>query len=200
MIKLIFIRHTETEWNKQKKYLGKTDVALSRKGIKQSEIISHYLKGKKITAVYSSGLKRAYQTASIIAEKHSLKVKKDERLDEIDFGDWEGMTFSQVQKKYPRLAKKYISVPLDTKIPKGESFFKFKSRINRSLKEILNKAKGTVVIVSHGGVNRVIFCDLLKIPFSHFWQIKQDLGAINIIEVYGKNNIASLVNCVLWEN
>ncbi len=200
MIELIFIRHPETEWNKEKRYLGKTDVALSRKGKKQSEIISKYLKKKKITAVYSSDLKRAYQAASDIAEKHSLKVKKDKRLNEIDFGAWEGLTFEQIRKKYPKLAEKYLFLPLDTRAPYGESFTSFKNRINRALKEILAGARGTIVIVGHGGVNRVIFCSLLKIPFFFFFQIKQEAGAINVIEIHKGVNVTSLVNFILWEN
>ncbi len=200
MVKLIFIRHPEVSWNKQQRYLGKTDIALDRQGKKQAKLISNYLKNKNIFAVYSSNLKRAYQTASIVAKYHFLDVRKDAGLNEIDFGGWEGMTFNQIQKKYPKLARKYLSDPLNTKIPKGESLLKFRNRVNKALKKILSHEKGTIVIISHAGVNRIIICSLFRLPLSYFWQIKQDVGAINIIEIHKKMNIISLINHTLWEN
>jgi len=68
MIKLIFIRHPITNWNKQKRYLGRADITLNWKGQKQAELISNYLRNQNISAIYSSSLMRAYQTASIIAK------------------------------------------------------------------------------------------------------------------------------------
>jgi alpha-ribazole phosphatase len=200
MIELIFIRHPATSWGKRQKYLGRTDIALSRKGERQAELISNYLGNKNISAIYSSNLIRAYQTASIIAERHSLKIKKDGRLNEIDFGEWEGMTFGQIRKKYPQLAQKYLSDPLNTKIPGAESLTKFRNRINKATEKILAQDKGMVAVVSHAGVNRIIICNLLKLPFSYFWQIKQDIGAINIIEIHKSANIISLINHIPWEN
>ena len=117
MIELIFIRHPATNWDKQRRYLGRTEIGLSRKGQEQTGLISNYLRNKNISAIYSSNLIRAYQTASIIAKHHSLKVKKDEKLNEIDFGVWEGMTFNQIQKRFRKLAQKYLYDPLNTKIP-----------------------------------------------------------------------------------
>ncbi len=200
MIKLILIRHPATKWENQPRYLGRTDIALSQKGEKQAELISNYLRNKNIFAIYSSNLMRAYQTASIIARHHSLKVKKDGRLNEIDFGEWEGMAFRQIQKKYPELARKYLLDPLKTKIPKAESLIKFRNRIKESMDKILTQEKGTIAIISHAGVNRIIICNLLKLPFSYFWQIKQDVGAINIIEIHKNTNIIFLINHTLWEN
>lgn len=200
MIKLILIRHSETKWNKQKKYLGRTDISLSPKGQKQAGLISGYLRNKNISVIYSSKLKRAIETAATIAKSHNLEVKQDAGLNEIDFGKWEGMTFNQIRKKYPILARKYLSDPLNTKIPEGESLLKFRNRINKALEKILAREKGTIVIISHAGVNRIIICSLLKLPLSYLWQIKQDIGAINIIEIYKNMNIISLINHTLWEN
>ena len=203
MIKLILIRHPETDWNKQERYMGSADIPLNDKGKKQARAISGYFKNENISVIYSSKLKRALETAKLIARPHNLKVKEDERLNEIDFGEWEGMTFGQIQKKYPKLAKKYLTdpfSPLNTKIPQGESWIEFRNRVNKALKRILAREKGVIAIVSHGGVNRVIICELLKIPFSHIWQIKQGNGAINTIEIYDNTNVISLLNRVLWEN
>ena len=76
MIKLIFIRHPAPKWDEKYKYLGRTDIALSRKDERQAELISDYLRNKNIFSIYSSNLIRTYQTASIIGKRHSLEVKK----------------------------------------------------------------------------------------------------------------------------
>ena len=224
MIKLILIRHPETDWNKQKRYMGSADIPLNNKGKKQARIIAGYFKNKDISVIYSSKLKRTLETAELIAKPHNLKVKEDRRLNEINFGEWEGMTFEQIKKKHPGLAREYLLKPQNIKIPGGESFKEFKNRVSASLEEILAHEEGNVAIVAHGGVNRVIICELLKIPFSRLWQIKQDNGAINKIEiypvknharacapegplgraisngVYDDTNVISLLNRVLWEN
>ncbi len=201
MLKVYFIRHSTTKWNEQQKYLGRTDMVLSPKGQRQAKIIASFFKNQNISAIYSSNLMRAYQTACAIAKHHpSLKIKKDEALNEIDFGKWEGMTFNQIKRKYPAISQKYLSDPLNTKIPQGESLLKFRSRVSKALKKILAQKSGKVVIVSHGGVNRIIICSLLKLSLSYFWQIKQDVGAMNIIEIYKNMNVISLINHTLWEN
>ncbi len=199
-MEIIFIRHPSTDGNEQKKYLGNTDAVLSRKGEKQARIIARFLRKKKISAVYSSALKRSFWLASLIAREHSLKVKQEKGLCEFDFGQWEGMTFDQIKKKYPRIAQKYLLDPLNVRIPGGESFSRFKNRVIMVIKKILRKEKGTVVIVGHGGVNRIIFCFLMKIPFLRFWHIKQDVGAINAIEMNKGFNVISFLNLKLWED
>ncbi len=199
-MELILIRHTTARGDDQKKYLGSTDFSLNRKGYKQAEHISYYLKNKNISAIYSSNLKRACETATLIAKPHRIKIQKEGGLNEFHFGCWEGKTFSEIQKKYPTLAREYLTNPLGTKISGGESFGKFKNRVKKALGKILNRREGTIVIVSHGGVNRMIICSLLNLPLDYFWQIKQDIGAINIIEIYHHSKIISLLNGVLWEN
>jgi len=200
MIKLILIRHPQTNWNKTERYLGRTDIGLNQKGKKQARAIGRYLKKEKITAIYSSDLSRALTLAALLAKQHGLASKKDKRLREIDFGFWEGLTFSQIQKKYPVIVKKYLNNPLKTTIPGAESFLNFKKRVSRIFGEILKAKKGTVVVVSHGGVNRLIICRLGCLPASYFLRIKQDLGAINIFEIYERTNIISKINQIVWEN
>jgi alpha-ribazole phosphatase len=198
-MEIIFIRHPATDANEQKKYLGNTDAVLNQRGEKHIKLIARFLKNKKISAVYSSSLERAFRTAQAIAKEHSLNVTKEKGLDEFNFGVWEGKTFEEIQKEYPSEAKDFLFNPLKLKVTKGESFSSFKKRVEKALAGILEKETGTIVIVSHGGVNRIIICSLLGLPFTHYWQMKQDLGAINIIERIKGFSTISLLNFKPWE-
>jgi len=90
--KIILVRHGQTLWNNIGKYQGHTDVPLSKTGIEQASKVAKRLKNDKITAIYSSDLKRAKQTAEIIALEHNLPVITNTRFREINFGVWEGKT------------------------------------------------------------------------------------------------------------
>ena len=76
--------------------------------------------------------------------------------------------------------QKYLSNPLNTKIPGDDSLMKFRNRKNKAMEKILAQEKGTLAIIAHAEVNSIIIFKLLILPFSYFWQIKQDIGAINI--------------------
>ena len=90
------------------------------------------------------------------------------------------MTLNQIQKKTPSLCKNIFLILINTKIPGDESLMKFRNRKNKPMEKILAQEKGTLAIIAHAGVNRIIICNLLKLPFSYSWQVKQDIGAINI--------------------
>lgn len=97
---LFWIRHGETEWNCLKRFQGHQDVPLSPIGRQQAYQVAEYLKNRSFAAIYSSDLKRAYQTAEIIAEKHGLVVQRFTELRERHCGDWEGLTLTQIERQY----------------------------------------------------------------------------------------------------
>lgn len=97
---LFWIRHGETKWNQLARYQGHQDIPLSPTGKKQAERVAEYLKKYPFTAIYSSDLKRARQTAEVIAEKHGLIVKSFPELRERQCGEWEGLTIDQVKQQY----------------------------------------------------------------------------------------------------
>ncbi|MFY9140392.1 MAG: alpha-ribazole phosphatase [Thermacetogeniaceae bacterium] len=195
MTKLLLVRHGETIWNHVSRYQGHTDVELSDTGREQARLLADRLRSEKIKAVYSSDLKRAYETASILAAPHQLKVQIAEELREINFGVWEGLTFKEISEKYKELAEKWYQSPASVRIPKGETFFEVKERAYNAIMKLLKENDpGTIIVVAHGGTIRAIICGLLDIDLNHAFRIQQDNTALNIIQ-YNKGFIVlSLLN------
>jgi alpha-ribazole phosphatase len=195
LTKLLLVRHGETIWNHVSRYQGHTDVELSDTGREQARLLADRLSTEKITAVYSSDLKRAYETASILAAPHQLRVQIAEELREINFGVWEGLTYKEISEKYKELAEKWYQSPATVRIPKGETFVELKERAyNAVLKLLKENDPGTIIVVAHGGTIRAIICGLLDIDLNHAFRIQQDNTALNIIQYNQGFIVLSLLN------
>ncbi len=178
MMKIVLARHGETEWNVGEIFRGRVDVGLNETGIKQAQLLAEYLRDVKIEAVYSSPLKRALRTAETIADCHQLEVEITPGLIDLDFGEWQGLSRQEVKDKYEELYTEWISRPDKVKIPAGESLNDVMARAIGVIDEIIAKYKGTVILVSHRVVNKVLICALLGLDNSHFWNIRQDTCGI----------------------
>ena len=150
MTEIILCRHGETEWNRQGRYQGKSDVALNERGREQARELAEALRQEPIAAVYSSTLARAYDTAVEIANVHGLKVTRDRRLDEIDQGLWEGLRRDEIVVAHPDLHERWLQFPLDLRLPEGETLEEVCQRVREALEDILQLHVGqTVCIVGH---------------------------------------------------
>lgn len=181
MKKLILIRHCETDYTLQRRYCGHEDIALNDKGIEQAKVLNAKLKNIKIDRIYSSDLRRAFQTAKIAFQNRIIFKRKG--LREIDFGQFSGLTFDEAGKTYPDVYKTWLSNPKNVKIPKGESLSDFAKRIERCFRRISNQNSGkTVALVSHGGPMRLIILKILRQGLDKFWDVRLDPTAVNIID------------------
>jgi len=180
MKKLILIRHGETDYTLQRKYCGHENVALNATGIEQAKYLRSKLKNIKIDMLFSSDLKRAFQTAKIAFPKRIILKRRG--LREINFGQFSGLTFEEANKSYPKIYSTWLNNPIKAKIPNGENFSDFAERIERCFKAVLRQnSKKTVVLVSHGGPIRIIILKILQKSLDKFWDIEVNTGAINII-------------------
>ena len=157
--KIILIRHGESLANAQRVYLGHTDWDLSEKGKAQAEVAAEYFKDEKITAIYSSDLKRAYNTALAHSELHSLPVIKCEALREVHVGEWEGVHLDEVRARWPyefdvQWKQEFGSMSP----PGGESVFLAGKRMYEALLSIAKKENGKVLIASHAAIIRAFWC------------------------------------------
>ncbi len=178
MTEIILARHGETKWNVEEVFRGRIDIELNETGIKQAELLAEYLSAVKIEAIHSSPLKRALSTAEPIASRHKLDVQITSGLIDLDFGKWQGLTTKEVENKYKELYAEWISRPDKVKIPAGESLNDVRKRAISVVDEIIARYEGTVILVSHRVVNKVLICALLGLDNSHFWNIKQDTCGI----------------------
>ena len=195
MTKIILIRHGQTVWNVEMKYQGQTDINLTEKGIMQAQLVADRLATEPIAAVYSSDLNRAFFTAGAIAAKHKLQVIAVPELREINFGDWEGLTYTNINSGWPEAMKNLFTWPENVLIPGGESFPQLRERASKALDRIVhNHHNETVVVVSHGGTIRTLLCTALNIHLNFVWNIKQDNTAVNILEYHDNRVLVSLVN------
>jgi len=178
MTEIIIARHGETEWNVGEIFRGRIDIELNETGIKQAELLAKYLSKLKIDAIYSSPLKRALRTAEIIAGYHKLDVDIAPGLIDFNYGQWQGLSHQEVKDKYKELYGAWTNRPDQVKMPAGESLDDVKKRAMGVVTNISSRYKGTVVLVSHRVVNKVLICALLGLDNSRFWNIKQDTGGI----------------------
>ena len=178
MTEIIIARHGQTEWNVEEVFRGRIDIGLDETGLKQAELLAEYLSNKKIETVYSSPLQRALKTAEAIASRHDLEVETTSGLIDFDFGKWQGLSLQEVRDRYPELYKEWATNPHLVKIPDGESLGAVTERAMIVLEEVIARYEGTVVLVAHRVVNKVLICALLGLDNSHFWNIKQDTGGI----------------------
>ncbi len=196
MSRLILVRHGNTKLDSAQRYWGKTDVELSASGLRQAEKIRDCLAGERLDTIYSSSLKRAYLTAKIIVSRHKLEVTTCPELNEIDFGELEGLTFAEVSRHYPEVTRLWIKRSSRLKYPGGESVRYFRQRVSSFISNRLggHLPEETILIVAHSGVLRTLICHLLDLDFSTIGKIRLDLGSLSIVETYGNTAILSRLN------
>ena len=178
MTEIILARHGETAWNVGEIFRGRIDVELNETGLKQAELLAEYLSHLKLEAIYSSPLKRALKTAETIAGYHELDVEIAPGLVDFDYGDWQGLPHQEVKDKYGELYREWANRPERVKIPSGESLEDVRVRALEVVNQTVARHQGTVVLVSHRVVNKILICALLGLDNAHFWNIRQETCGI----------------------
>ncbi len=166
MTTLLFVRHGESTANRDGIFGGNSDVMLTETGIRQAEKAAAFIKETySVDAVYASCLSRAEKTAKKIAERFSLPVITDERLQEISGGDWNGKPFEEIKKNYSAEFEMWNICMALVRPPHGETAQEAQERVFPAVCEIAEKNDGkTVVIVAHRAVIRTLQCIWENIP------------------------------------
>lgn len=158
MMRMILCRHGQTEDNIQGRIQGQKDVALNERGRVQAGLLSRRLAGERFDAIYASPLRRAWETAQMVAEPHGMEILPHDCLKEAAYGVWEGMTWDQVRRKYP-LAFAEWAVDRD-RVPDGaETPHQLSNRAHQFLGEVRRKHRDhRVLVMTHGGPLRMLLC------------------------------------------
>lgn len=199
MTRIFLIRHGETEWNKIGRLQGNSDVKLSPEGINQAKLLAERAPFKKVDAIYSSDLSRAFDTAKILSAKFNvMPVKTTNKLREMSFGDWEGKDLKEFTAQAPGNFEDFFIKPDKVHPPNGETFLECQARVMNALDEIIVEHENqSVIIVSHGAAIRLILCAALGMPIRKMWAIGQSNMALNILRVDDGNFTVELVNSTM---
>jgi broad specificity phosphatase PhoE len=159
-MQIILLRHGATDWNLQGRCQGATDLDLNDTGLRQAAGVAAALSGETIAAIYSSNLKRAFQTAAIIGQTHNLAVVVEERLRELDHGELEGLTFAEVHSTMPDFFREWRERPGEVLIPGGERLTEVDARVWEGMSRIgrRHRPDETAVIVSHHFPIAAVLC------------------------------------------
>lgn len=150
-MQIILVRHGATDWNLQGRCQGSSDRHLSEVGVRQAEQIAERLRCEELTAVYSSGLLRARQTAEHISRPHGLPIIIEDAVRELDHGDLEGLTFNEIKSSYGDFLVRWRSEPAEICVPGGERLADVAERAWDGLNRIARQhgEAERIVIVSH---------------------------------------------------
>ena len=190
---IYLVRHGETEQNKRKKFYGKLDVGLNKKGEEQSYKVGELLKDVEFNKIYISNRKRTRETAEIILGRNKFYKKekniiyKEERINEIDFGIFEGKSYEEIGSLYPKEQERWERDWKNFVPPKGESAVGFYNRVENFMKHIQKEEDGDYLIVTHGGVIRMIYSYILQNNMDFYWNFASRNGDITLIKYEYEN-------------
>jgi len=196
-VRILLVRHGETDWNLTGRFQGRSDVPLNQKGVEQANALASALREESLAAIYSSPLVRAKETARLIKVFHpSAPLYEDEGLVEMDLGEFEGIEGPRWAEKHADFRKAWRDNPASVTMPGGESLKEVQARAVAALERITQSYPlgSTLLICSHNFVILTILCHALEIPLDRFRELKQGTAALNILYVQGKRFQAEVVN------
>lgn len=193
-MRLFLISHAQTDWNVEGRFQGQTDIPLNEYGRRQARQLQRHLANVPLDTLVASDLSRARETAEIIAMSHGMVVHTDRRLRELHFGHWEGLTYAEIQAKYPEALAPWQENSLRERPPGGESLAEMAQRLADfvgGLKSYADNAR--IAVVAHRGALRSMLCVLLGVPVSRHWEYRLDIASISDVEyVDGKGRMVTL--------
>lgn len=195
MTRLYLVRHGETQWNLESRTQGSKDISLTEKGLWQANRLAERFMGEKIESIYSSDLKRAYNTAKAIGDRLGIEVKVSLNFREMNFGCWEGKNIECIKEEFKDIYSLWMSNPRKAVIPGGEELIGVQQRALKAVNKIMeNGAGGNVVLVSHGITIKTLIFGLLDIDLMYLKKIRIDNGSISIIDFRDQGNVLVTLN------
>jgi len=201
--RLLIVRHGRTAWNIDGRFQGQLDIPLDEVGQDQAAAVAHRLAQERPVAIYASDLSRAWQTARSIQNAITEAIQPDPvpplvlepRLREMHFGEWQGLTYAEIQACQPAALAAWEADWLNNAPPGGETLEQLVERVQSVYQEILSAhPDGTVLMVGHGGALQTLICLALGLPPERFWQLQLDNTGIADLRLYPEGAILNLLN------
>lgn len=183
------IRHGQVAGHDQPRYNGQTDVSLTDLGIRQYHRLKEHLAGRPIAACYTSDLSRCVIGAEIICSQFGIAPVRRGELRELNIGIWEGLAWDEITERWPAEWQARMADLVNYRVPQGENLLDVEARVMPVIGEIRERHAGEeVLVVGHGGVNRVILLNAIGAPLAGMFNIEQNYGCYNIIDYYTDGN------------
>lgn len=179
------VRHGQVVGHDQPRYNGQTDVALTDVGVEQYHQLKDRLAGQPIAACYTSDLTRCTTGAGIICGALGIEPVARPELRELNIGIWEGLTWQEITARWPEEWQARLADLVNYRVPQGENLLDVADRVMPVIREVVERHQGQdVLVVAHGGVNRVILLNAIGAPLAGMFNIEQSYGCYNIIDYY----------------
>jgi alpha-ribazole phosphatase len=191
--RILLVRHAVARGNGR--FHGHTDVPLAPEARQQLRVLVRKIAAHPVEVVYSSDLQRARSTAKAVARRFGTEVVVRPGLREIHFGRWEGLSWRQIARRFPRLSRAWLADFPHHPIPDAETFDVFRKRVTRELEEIVAaNIGGCAVVVTHAGVARLMLARALGVPHRNVFRVALNPGGISVIDFSPDGATVQLVN------
>jgi 2,3-bisphosphoglycerate-dependent phosphoglycerate mutase len=180
---LLLVRHGQSTWNREHRIQGQLDPPLSDEGRRQAELVGQRLAGRRLAGLYSSDLKRAFQTSEAVQSMTGLNPEPMAGLREIYLGEWEGLRTEELAERFPGAWARWNEEPDWDLVPGGEGAALFETRVAAALDAIFARHHhGDVVVVTHGGVIQIALHRIIGRASRGLFPFKIQNASISVIE------------------
>ena len=180
---VLLARHGETTLNVEGRFRGRADPALTAGGVEQARALAHELAGWRPAAILASPRRRAVQTAAEIASAVSQRAEIDPRLDDIDYGDWTGLSQAEVAMRWADDFARWEVAPDTLTLPRGEAVAQVATRIGEAVAAAAFRFPGKTV--THDVTIRLVLCHMLTAPLAGMHRIRIGLASLTVLTLGG---------------
>lgn len=182
-LRLVLVRHAQTDWDRERRFQGRRDTPLSEAGRGQVEAVARLLANERLAAVWTSPLGRARETAAAIATPQGLPVRFEDAFTEMRFGQWEGLTADEVSIRFPALYRAWLETPHLVSLPGAETLAEVRERTLGGLEDLREAHDGqTVCLVTHGITSRILILAALGLGLDRIWSLQISSTGISELE------------------
>lgn len=199
--RLFLIRHAEVEPKYHRTFGGRIDMNLSDLGHEQAQVLARYLERHSFNAIYASPMKRVQQTLAPLVKNGHPPPQTIDDLREVDFGDWTGLVWEQVQEKFGVSPYKWLMELEHARMPNAETGAELCERLAPVLKDMISAHAGqTVAVFCHGGIIRAALSVLLELPLVKTAAFEVDYASVTQVKIGLHGNEVQLLNFAPWRH
>lgn len=193
--RILLMRHGETDASAKGRCYGKMDVPLSPEGRQQVQRAATVIEPLQPDAIITSPRIRASDSAAIVAKTCRVPIHTEENFAELDFGDCEGKRYEEVEREDPEFYATWMANPTDVTFPNGESYAAMATRVISAYSHLVTQAEHTkLLVVAHGGVNRIILAHVMGIAPEHVFRLEQSYAGISCVDYYDTTPLLRTMN------